>query len=409
MDVGPAGEWLLDNYHVVQEHIREVRESLPKGYYQELPELAEGALAGYPRVYELAITLISHTEGRIDLENVDLFVEAFQRVSPLSIGELWAIPAMLRLGLIESVRRMTLRTAERLGEMAAADAWAHRILATSEGDSATIGRALDAFVSDPPPLSAIFVSRFLQQVRLSSGAFPPLVWLERWIAEESLNAEDASARAAQRLALTHITMANSITSLRAIALRDWRAFVERQSVMEAVLREDPSGFYEQMTFTTRDQYRHVVERIAKRMGLREEAVAGRAVDLARRPRERADEDRRGHVGYYLVDEGLAELEQAVSFRPSFGDTIQRWVRRHPNVVFVGGVIAGTLAALGSSGSPDPRREPRGRWSSFRADSSQRHRRRRRQSARHRLLAATASSPSSTSASTACPRNTARRS
>src|SRR5262249_17393108 len=95
LDVGPAGEWLLDNFHVVQEHIREVRDSLPAGYYQELPELAEGALAGYPRVYELAITLISHTEGRIDLENVDLFVESFQRVSPLSIGELWAIPAML--------------------------------------------------------------------------------------------------------------------------------------------------------------------------------------------------------------------------------------------------------------------------------------------------------------------------
>ena len=72
VDVGPAGEWLLDNYHVVQEHIREVRESLPRGYYRELPELASGPLAGYPRVYELAITLISHTEGRIDLDNVDL-------------------------------------------------------------------------------------------------------------------------------------------------------------------------------------------------------------------------------------------------------------------------------------------------------------------------------------------------
>ena len=101
LDVGPAGEWLLDNYHVVQEHIGEVRESLPGGYYRELPELAHGPLAGYPRVYELAITLISHTEGRVDLDNVTGFVEAFQEVSPLTIGELWAVPAMLRLGLIE--------------------------------------------------------------------------------------------------------------------------------------------------------------------------------------------------------------------------------------------------------------------------------------------------------------------
>ncbi|HZA92651.1 MAG TPA: hypothetical protein VE420_08485, partial [Gemmatimonadales bacterium] len=120
-DVGPAGEWLLDNYHVVQEHIGEVRESLPRGYYRELPELAAGPLAGYPRVYELAITLIGHSEGRVDIHNVSNFVHAFQQVSALTIGELWAIPAMLRLGLIENVRRMALRTVARLDELATAD------------------------------------------------------------------------------------------------------------------------------------------------------------------------------------------------------------------------------------------------------------------------------------------------
>ncbi len=346
LDVGPAGEWLLDNFHVVQEHIHEVRESLPRGYYQELPELASGGLAGYPRVYELAITLISHAEGRIDLENVELFVEAFQRVSPLSIGELWAIPAMLRLGLIESVRRMALRTVQRLDEIESADAWAARVLAASEQGSSALGRTLEHFVAFPPPLTAIFVSRFLHQLRLSRGAFPPLLQLERWIAEEALNAEDASARSAQRLALTHITMANSITSLRAIALRDWRSFVERQSVMEAVLREDPSGYYEQMTFATRDQYRHVVERLAKRTGLREDVVAARAVELARRAPEAAEDDpRRRHLGFYLVDLGAVELERLVGFRPTRREAAHRWVRRHPNFVFVGGVVAGTVAAL----------------------------------------------------------------
>jgi len=142
-DVGPAGEWLLDNYHVVQEHIGEVRESLPGDYYRELPELASGALAGYPRVYELAITLIGHSEGRVDLHNVTNFVQAFQEVSTLTIGELWAVPAMLRLGLIENVRRMALRSVARLDEMEAADQAASRIAeAASAGDG-----ALDA--SDP--------------------------------------------------------------------------------------------------------------------------------------------------------------------------------------------------------------------------------------------------------------------
>ena len=152
-DVGPAGEWLLDNFHVIQEHIGEVRESLPGGYYRELPELKGGPLSGYPRVYELAITLISHTEGRVDLDNVTSFVKAFQEVSPLTIGELWAVPAMLRLGLIENVRRMALRTVQRLDELELADAEAARIARAADEGQAALDLELDRFATTPPPLT----------------------------------------------------------------------------------------------------------------------------------------------------------------------------------------------------------------------------------------------------------------
>ncbi|HVE79258.1 MAG TPA: hypothetical protein VNA89_10375, partial [Gemmatimonadaceae bacterium] len=332
----------------MQEHIREVRESLPRGFYRELPELADGPLAGYPRVYQLTITLISHTEGRVDYDNVGLFLDAFQQVAPLTLGELWAVPAMLRLGLIENVRRMALRTEQRLDEVEAADEWAARIHAAGDEGKAALAAVLADFVHEPPPLRPIFVSRFLQQLRLARGAFPPLVWLEQWIAEDGLSADDAAAQSTQRIALTQIAMANSITSLRAIARMDWRTIVERQSVVEARLREDPSGFYAGMTFATRDRYRHVVERIAKRTGRREESVAQFGVDLARAASQGDVADlRRAHVGYYLLDAGRAELERATGYRPSAAEAVHRWVLRHPNVVFVGGILAGTAAALGA--------------------------------------------------------------
>ncbi|MDQ3426701.1 MAG: hypothetical protein M3477_02625, partial [Gemmatimonadota bacterium] len=345
-DVGPAGEWLLDNYHVVQEHIGEVRESLPQGYYRELPELAGGPLAGYPRVYELAITLISHSEGRVDLDNLGGFVTAFQQAVSLTIGELWAVPAMLRLGLIENVRRMALRTVQRLDELEAADTAAARISEAGEAGRSTLDAELERFVSDPPPLSPTFVSRFLQQLRAAGSAFPAVVRLEQWITEEALGAEEAAARATQRLALTQVVMANSITSLRAIARMDWESFVEAQSRMEAVLREDPSGFYPRMTFATRDIYRHAVERIAKRIRQPEEAVARRAIERARAgPAGNGADPRRAHVGYYLIDDGLADLERETGYRAAPMEAIYRWVRRHPNLMFVGGIISGTVAAL----------------------------------------------------------------
>ncbi|WP_411281352.1 GH36-type glycosyl hydrolase domain-containing protein [Gemmatimonas sp.] len=351
VDAGPAAEWLLDNYHVVQEHLLEVRESLPGSYYRELPELAAGPLTGYPRVYEIAISLISHSEARINLENVDLFVEAFQSVTPLAIGELWAMPAMLRLGLIESIRRMALRTVQRLDELEAAQRWATHILEANAQGGSELRAALREFAEAELALTPHFVSQFLQTLRHAEGASPALAWLEQWLRDAGLAPENAVALSAQRLTLTQLMMANGITSLRDVGRRDWRTFVEHQSIMEATLREDPSGFYAQMTFATRDSYRHVVERIAKRTGHREASVAQWAVDLCRRSVVDAPVDapaavdaRNRHVGYFLVDEGVRELEHTASYTPTLGERVERAVRTHPNVVFVGGLIACTMLA-----------------------------------------------------------------
>jgi cyclic beta-1,2-glucan synthetase len=325
VDVGPAGEWLLDNYHVVQDHIGEVRESLPRGYYRELPELGGGPLAGYPRVYELAITLISHSEGRIGLDTVSGFVAAFQQVATLTIGELWAVPAMLRLGLIENVRRMTLRTVTRLDETEAADAAAGRIGRAAETGKAALDAELDRFFADPPQLTPVFVSRFLQQLRAVGGSLAAVRLLEEWMAEEALSAEEATSRATRRLALTQVGIANSITSLRAIARMDWQTFVESQSRMEAALREDPSGFYSRMTFATRDWYRHVVERIAKRTRLSEEAVARRAVEYARTALEQESAKSR-RVLFRLRPRRKPVRRQSTDLTVYF-DTHERAVRR----------------------------------------------------------------------------------
>jgi len=356
-EVGPAGEWFLDNYFVVEEHIREVRASLPSGYYRELPELAAGTLTGYPRVYEVAITLISHTEGRLDPDNISIVVSACQDIAPLRIGELWAIPAMLRLGLIENVRRMALRTVQRLDEVERADRMATRLLDASKGNADDLREALRSLVDGGVPLNPTFIARFLQRLRLTRGSFAPLGWLEQWIAEEGMSGEEAASLSTQRLAITQIMMANSITSLRAIARMDWRTFVEQQSVMDAVLRRDPTGHYTRMTFATRDHYRHVVERIAARTRSDESAVAMEAIELARRGSDGTGTPHdpvRSHVGYYLLDHGRDELEQLTGYRPKFREAVHRWVLGHPNVVFVGGIIAGTaiaLAALLQLGGP----------------------------------------------------------
>jgi cyclic beta-1,2-glucan synthetase len=341
-DVGPAGVWFLENFYVVLEHIREVQEALPPGFYGELPELSAGPLAGYPRVYELATTLISHTDARLDLDNVDLFVGAFQEERPLVLGELWAVPAMLRLALIESVRRMTLRTVQRLDEVEDADRRAAALQRAGEGGRGALEAALRAFIDDPPQLTPTFVSRFLQRLREARAAYPPLLWLERWIRDAGMDAEDAASLSTQRLALTQVVMANSITSLRVLGRLNWKRFVERQSAIDHALRADPAGCYERMTFPSRDAYRRVVERIARRRESDETDVARAAVRLAAGA---GDDAYRSHVGYWLIGEGVRELERAMGYRRGVLEWLHRVALRHPNLVFIGGTLLGTAAAV----------------------------------------------------------------
>ena len=151
-----------------------MRESLPRGYYRELPELAGGPLAGYPAGLRARHHAdLAHRGPDRPRERRPASSSAFQEVAPLTIGELWAVPAMLRLGLIENVRRMALRTVQRLDEIGGRRRWAAaRSRRRRAGDGARSTRRSTDFVADPPPLTPTFVSRFLHQLRVEGGALP---------------------------------------------------------------------------------------------------------------------------------------------------------------------------------------------------------------------------------------------
>ena len=76
--IAPAGEWLLDNFYLIEEQIRTARRHLPKGYSRELPRLLDGPSAGLPRVYDIAHEAISHGDGRVDPESLSSFVMSYQ-------------------------------------------------------------------------------------------------------------------------------------------------------------------------------------------------------------------------------------------------------------------------------------------------------------------------------------------
>ncbi|MBE3069495.1 MAG: cyclic beta 1-2 glucan synthetase, partial [Planctomycetes bacterium] len=257
LETAPGAEWLLDNFYLIEEQIDIARAHLPPGYSRELPRLRSGPLAGFPRVYELALELVSHTDGRIDMENLSHFVRGFQDHETLRLGELWAVPIMLRLALLENLRRVTYRTASRRRDRDQALGWAHRFLDTAQTQPKQLITDLADFVREAPELSQAFIAELCTNLQGQHAALGLVIgWIQQDLAERGQTIDQIVQAESHDQAADRISIGNSITSLRTLTALDWHEFVEDLSVTEARLREDPLGVYTHMDFATRDRYRH---------------------------------------------------------------------------------------------------------------------------------------------------------
>jgi cellobiose phosphorylase len=342
--IAPAEAWLLDNLYLIEQQIGLARRHLPRGYSRQLPRLADGPSAGFPRIYDLALELISHMDGRVDSDNATQFIAAYQTVEPLRLGELWAFPIMLQLALLENLRRVGVRIARRREERDAAIAWADRMLATAEREPKQLIQLLAEFANADVALTAPFVEEFYARLQ-AQGPVMAFVqtWLEQQLLEQGVTATQLSAAAGRTAATNQISIANSVGSLRFIGAMDWRNYVESLSVVEQTLREDPAGMHASQDFATRDRYRHVIEDVARGSSRSELAVAREAVVLAQAAAARSGTgDRSAHVGYYLIDHGRQSLERAVGCQLPWNKRVSRASRHFRLFLYLGPILLLTL-------------------------------------------------------------------
>jgi cyclic beta-1,2-glucan synthetase len=343
--IAPAGEWLLDNFYLIEQQIRLTRLHLPRTYSRELPRLLTGAATGFPRVYDIALELIAHVDGRVDAENVSQFVTAYQSVTPLMLSELWAVPIMLRLGLIDNLRRVSEHIARRRHDRNLANVWASRLLAAVEEQPAAVLHVLAEMAQSDPPFSNQFVEEFCGRLQGQSPALATVQsWVQHHLAEQGLTREQLQRADNQIQAADQVSIGNSIGSLRFLSAMDWREFVEAMSIVEQTLRTDPAGVYADMDFVTRDRYRHCVEAMARQSDATEDLVARAAIELATEAVHRdGTSARSGHVGFYLIDKGRPQLESVIRVHGSLRRSLTRTVRRFPIFFYLSSLLVITAA------------------------------------------------------------------
>jgi cyclic beta-1,2-glucan synthetase len=359
--ITPAAEWLLDNFYLIEEQIRTARLHLPKGYSRELPRLSAGASAGLPRVYDIVLETISHGDGRLDPESLRRFLASYQTATTLRLGELWAIPIMLRLALIENLRRIAERMTSGRADRSTADEWADKMTEIAETDPNGLVLVLADMARSDLPMNSAFVAEFSRRLQGTSPALAmPLTWIEQRLSQTGLTIRELVQAESQQQAADQVSISNSIGSLRLLSAVNWRDFVEQLSVVDQIFQDDAAGVYGRMDFATRDRYRHVAERIAKTSPLCEDDVARVAVRLAHESAARCGSNHRSaHLGFYLIDAGLPALERAAGVRGRLSQIFRRLLSRVRLLTYLGAVslitavLAGwLLGAVDSVNTPD---------------------------------------------------------
>ncbi|MFI5387048.1 MAG: hypothetical protein ACHQ50_13120 [Fimbriimonadales bacterium] len=341
--ITPAAEWLVDNFHVVEEQIREIRDDLPRGFYRQLPKLAEGPLEGYPRVFGIAWAFVAHTDSRFDPQMLCRFIQAYQRVQPLTIGELWAVAITLRIVLVENLRRSAERIVNRRAARQEADALADRLLGVGGRKVETPETALRGL--DQRPLPTAFAVQLVQRLRDQDPTVTPaLRWLDQRLAAQGTTADEIVRQEHQRQGAMNVTVRNAITSMRLMSAVDWAELFESVSLVDAVLRAD-SNFAE-MDFPTRDRYRHAIEELARGSAHTELDIARSAIVAAKHAAAEppSDDDatarREQEPGYYLISKGRRALETDIGFRVP----MRQWLVRANAATGILGYL-GTIAIV----------------------------------------------------------------
>jgi len=337
--ITPAAEWLIDNYHLVEEQIREIHDDLPPRFYRQLPKLAEGPLIGYPRVFGIAWACVAHSDSRFDPEMLRRFVRAYQRVQPLSIGELWAVAITQRIVLIENLRR----AAERIVSSRTARDEADRIADALLGVN---GKRVDPFALSnhyerDATLSAAFVVQLLKRLRdQDPRVTPALLWLESHLTAQGTTSDQMVHDEHQRQGASNVTVRNIITSMRLLSDVDWQEFFEDVSLVDAILRSasNQDADFSAMDFATRNLYREAIEELARGSAHTELDITHQAVAAARSSN---GAKREKDPGYYLIAGGRRGFEKTVGYRPP----LRRGPKRLNSAIGPAGYI-GIIVLLG---------------------------------------------------------------
>jgi cyclic beta-1,2-glucan synthetase len=303
----PASEWLLDNFYIIEEQYKELQKNIDNKFYKKLYMLSSGQLKNCPRIFAVALEIVSHTDGRIDKEQLTRFINSYQNQSTLSMSELWALAPMIKMALIEKIAHVC----ENINF--SQEQWnkAQGIKNKSKSDTLTI---VQNELSQSSNAKFSFIEHLLKIFKkMETGDEEVIKCISDYLLKFDTDIERVVNHEHQEQASFQVTIGNCITSIRLVISLDWEEIFDSLSIVEKILSSDPAHIYSCMDNDSRTYYRKQVERIASYTNVTETMVARKAVNCALQ--EYKNENTVfNHIGYYIIGKGKPKLYKELSIR-----------------------------------------------------------------------------------------------
>lgn len=346
-DFVPASEWFLDNFYLLKDLRLDIKKNLTRRYERELPCLASGEDQGVPRIYILMREIVEHADSQVTGKLLRDLVNAYQSIQPLTSGELWALPIMLKILLLENVRRLVEQVLLTQKERQKAESWIAPFLSGEQSIQEWDG--LLNSTKTVPNYSTAYAERLLYRIReLGSEATPLVNWFNHVLSRDDISMDGLAHLEHQKQAIYQVSMGHAMTSIRFLNEENWPRFFEEVSPVQKLLERDPSGIYQRMDFESRDAYRHLVEKVARSFEVSELVVARTLLDRSKERLEGSNAEF-AHIGFDLFGMGHSELK--IELEKEWGQIrrfwcgVKRTLRAKPHEFYFGGIFLATLLLL----------------------------------------------------------------
>ena len=336
INIHPAGEWLLDNFYIIEETVKQIQKELPLKKYTNFVGIANGEYKGFARIYVLASEIVAYSDNKIEKENLSDYLESYQNKKTLSMDEIWNIGIFLQIAIIENITECCSKIYNSQIQKYRAENIAERLIENKDRNQFKYKNNIkkvekNAFQDIKYPFIE-YMSYILKRYGKKANAY--LNVLEEVVEKLGTTVSDVIKKEHFEIAVNKVTMGNSITSIKEIQRINFLEIFERINGVEEILKRDPAQVYSKMDYKTKDYYRGKIKEISKKTKISEIYIARKMLELAEENFKKDGENKKSHIGYYLIDKGINALYIKLEYSTKREETEQNKTRIYILVVTI---------------------------------------------------------------------------